>query len=80
MSPFRPMTLQDLVRSPGMSVAALARLAGCNKSYLHHVMNGEKAMSRRVAIRIFRETGHKFGPIKTATDADIDVLERFEAA
>lgn len=70
------MTLQELIAAKGFKVAELARLAGCNKSYLHHVMDEKKPLSRRVAIRIYRQTGERVGPIAQATPAEIDVLER----
>lgn len=59
--------------------AALGRAVGISKTHASHVINGIKPPTKALAIRIFRATGHKLGPIADASDAEIAILERFEA-
>lgn len=63
------------VKSPG-SVAERLRGAGISESYASLIANGRRAPSQPLAIEIFRKTGMKLGPIASASDDDIDVLER----
>jgi transcriptional regulator with XRE-family HTH domain len=56
--------------------AELAEQAGISPSYAHMILSGDRTPSLTTAISIFRKTGLKFGPIKTATDDDIEVMAR----
>jgi hypothetical protein len=49
---------------------------GISKSYAHELANRKRKPSDVLAIRIFRETGLKLGPIEHAADDDIDALAR----
>lgn len=68
------MELSDLVAGEGQ--AKFARRMGVDKSYLNHILADRKKLSRPLAIKIYRETGHKLGPIVGLPDTDIEVLER----
>lgn len=57
----------------------LARIGGISVPFASQVLTGVKRWPRRLAIRIYRETGHKFGPIADASPDEIDVLEKYEA-
>lgn len=61
-------------------VATLARNAGISVSYASMILSGQRPPSLTTAISIFRKTGRKFGPIATATDEDIEVMERVYGA
>lgn len=58
----------------------LARIGGVSVPFASQVLSGEKGWPRRLAIRVWRETQQKFGPIADASDEDITVLEKFETA
>lgn len=49
---------------------------GVSKSYSSELASGQREPGLKLAIRIFRGIGVKLGPIKNATDEEIDVLER----
>lgn len=74
------MDLSELLAAEAIKPVELARRVGCSKSHLSHVLAGRKALGRPLAIRIWRETGRKVGPIAGASDAEIAVLERFQGA
>lgn len=69
------MELADVVRSYG-GQAGLAKALGCDKSYLNRACTGSRPLGRALAIRIYRQTGHRVGPIEGASDAEIDMMER----
>jgi hypothetical protein len=50
------------------------RAMGVNRSYAWQICHGKRAPSQKLAIRIFRETGLRMGPVADLTDAQIDVL------
>lgn len=47
-----------------------------NGGYAYDIANGRRVPNHSLAIRIFRATGAKLGPIENLTDDDIAVLER----
>lgn len=62
-----PIKPQDLVDATGVSTG-----------FASLVVRGLKPLPRRVAIKFWRETGQKIGPIAGATDDEIATLEKFE--
>ncbi len=56
------MELSELVEREG-GQAKFAKRIGCSKSYLNHVLRGRKAFGPALAIRIFKATGKKLGPM-----------------
>lgn len=58
----------------------LARAAGISVPYASQVMSGARPLHRGLALKIWQAFGVKIGPIADATDAEIDVLLRFEVA
>lgn len=57
-----------------------AAAAGISVPYASQLLSGVRDPSRSLALRIFRATGRKLGPIANATDAQIEVLEALEPA
>lgn len=53
-----------------------AAVAGISIPYASELLSGKRTPSTRLAIDIYRRTGRKFGSIVTASDADIDALDR----
>lgn len=70
------MTLTELLAQEGKTPGAFARHIGCHRSIFSHVLAGRKDIGRPLAIKIFKKTGAKIGPIAGASDSDIAVLER----
>ncbi len=67
--PAAALTPTELVRATGMSMP-----------YASQILADKRTPSRAMAITIFRKLGVKLGPIKGATDDEIEVLERFEGS
>lgn len=64
--------------TPKVTPTELSRSTGISLPYASQVLSGARTPSRATAIRIWRRTGLKLGPIRLATDADLEVLERLE--
>lgn len=62
------------------SPTEFAAAVGISVPYASQILNGQRDPSRALAITIFRRTGQKLGPIAGASDDDIEMLARFEAA
>lgn len=58
------------------AVAERLRSIGISESYASQLARNIRKPSQPLAIRIFRQTGLKLGPIARATDEDIEALER----
>jgi transcriptional regulator with XRE-family HTH domain len=69
--------IEALLKERGLRPVDLARLLGYSKSHISHLASGNKPIRRPTAIKIYRTTGMKVGPIAGLSDSDIDVLERF---
>lgn len=63
--------------APDLTVTALASAAGISMGHASLILSGNKTPSIALACRIYRATGRKFAPIETASDDEIEVLERF---
>jgi transcriptional regulator with XRE-family HTH domain len=53
----------------------LSKMIGVSVPYASQVLNDRRKPSQRVAIKIFRHTGMKLGPIANASIEQIDALE-----
>jgi plasmid maintenance system antidote protein VapI len=72
--------LKAYVEATSRKHTEIAADLGCDPSMVSHVVAGNKPLSRRMAIKLFRERGVRIGPLVNATDEEIDTLERFEVA
>lgn len=61
-----------------ISAKELAHAAEVSSGFASLVTRGIKPLPRRLAIKVWRKTGQKLGPIADATDDEIRVLERFD--
>ncbi len=61
-----------------LTPSKLAEAINCSQPYASQVLSGARPPRTPLAIRIWRATGHKLGPIANATDEEIGVLERFQ--
>lgn len=57
-------------------IACRLRELGVNRSYAWQIANGKREPSQRLAVRIFRATGLKLGPVADLSDEEIAVLEK----
>ena len=72
MQSFRPMkTTADI------SPTRLAEAIGISQSYASQLLSGARPISAAQAIKAYRATGVRLSPIAEATEAEIEVLERF---
>lgn len=62
--------------TPESLLAKKIREAGVSEGYSHDLARGKRRPSKPLAIKIYRTTGLKLGPISGLPDTDIDVLER----
>jgi transcriptional regulator with XRE-family HTH domain len=62
------------------SPTGFAAKVGISVSYASEILTGTRQPSQRLAVRIFRTTGRKFGPILGLSDADIAAVDRIEQA
>lgn len=59
------------------SLAKRLQEAGvANGGYAYDIANGRRIPNPALAIRIFKATGERLGPISGLSDADIAVLEK----
>lgn len=70
-------TFRSMDKAKPLSLAQRLMRAGVAKSHAYQLATGSPSVT--VAIRTFRRTGIKIGPISEASDAEIAVLEKFEA-
>lgn len=73
------MELRELLTSKSVKPGELARVIGCHKSYVSHVLGGRKKLTRRAAVAIFAEYKAKIGPIAELSDAECRVLVKLDA-
>ena len=50
--------------------------AGVGKSYASEISSGKRSPSTRLAIRVYRATGLKVGPIANSPETEILALEK----
>lgn len=71
------MTLSEFMGTNGLTDDALAKRVEVSRPYITKVRRGAQPPSKRVAVRIWRETGVKLGPLAGKSDDEISVFARF---
>jgi hypothetical protein len=66
---------RDMQNASSNEIAERLRAAGVSASYASQLSRSVRKPSQRLAIRLYRETGVKLGPIANATDDEITALE-----
>jgi DNA-binding transcriptional regulator YdaS (Cro superfamily) len=61
-----------------LTPSELSAAVGISLPYASQILGGKRPLPQALAVKIFRATGRKLGPISAATDDEIDVLERFQ--
>lgn len=59
-----------------LTPTAFAATVGISLPYASQILGGTRPPSMPLAIRIYRKTGRRFGPIVDVAEEDIDALER----
>lgn len=72
--------MDDAPQASEITPTSLARAIDISVPYASQILKGTRPTPQALAIRIYRATGQKFGPIADATDIEIDTLERFQGA
>ena len=54
----------------------LARRVGCSDAHINRICNDDPRVSADLAVRIFRETGVRIGPLRHASDEDAEAVAR----
>lgn len=72
--------MDDAGSPEDLTPKTLAAAIEISVPYAWQLLNEKRPLSQGMAIRIFRATGHRLGPIATATHEEIAVLERFQGA
>ena len=67
-----------LVRPKSMNKILIEAL-GCSKGYASQVLSGKDGhkITIPIAVSVYRHCGLKIGPLETATDDEIDTLDKF---
>ena len=58
--------------------SVLATAAGISMSYASEIVNGIRTPSRKLSVRIYRQTGWKPSNILQLSEAEIDMLAKLE--
>lgn len=65
-------------RPKALTPSELSKAVGISLPYASQLLGDKRPLPQALAIKIFRATGRKLGPITSATEAEIEVLERFQ--
>jgi len=68
--------LQTWLDANDVSKAAFARRMECSDVHIHRICNDDPRVSPDLAVRIFRETGVRIGPLRNATEDDAEAVAR----
>ncbi len=60
-----------------ITTARLRDIAGISPSYASMILNGKRPCPPEMAIKVYRQTGQRIGPLEQATIEEISVLEKF---
>lgn len=60
------------------SPSKLAQAIGISVPYASQLLNGDRKPPLSTALKVYRAIGVKLGPIESATEREIRVLERFQ--
>jgi hypothetical protein len=76
--PLPNMTYEQFIIDRRLNHAEVGRKVGLSRFYLWRIQHGERPMTRKIALKIWREYGAKLEPISDATDEELEVLARYE--
>lgn len=58
------------------SKAAFARRMDCSDVHIHRICTDDPRVSPELAVRIFKETGVRIGPLRNASEDDAEAVAR----
>jgi hypothetical protein len=70
------MDVATFIKNSGLSDHQLAARYGFDRSYWAHVRLGDRPLSKRMALAIWRRDQEKVGPLAGISDSDVAVLDR----
>lgn len=68
--------LQAWLARGGISKVAFAKRVDCSDAHINRICKGDLRVSTELAVRIFRESGIRVGPLRNATAKDAAVVAR----
>lgn len=60
----------------GITKAAFARRVDCSDVHIYRICNDDPRVSPDLAVRIFKETGVRIGPLRNASEGEAEVVAR----
>ena len=79
VKPRRPVRTIMTIEGTTLGDVELAQTLGIAKSYASHLRSGWRPITIKHALALHAKTGERIGPLIGASDADIDVLKRFDS-
>lgn len=71
-----PNPLQAWLDETGSKVSDLAKRVSCSDVHIYRICNDDPRVSTELAVRIFRETGVRVGPLRNVEDAEVEIIAR----
>lgn len=68
--------LQAWLDDTGTTKAEFARRVECSDVHIHRICNDDPRVSPDLAVRIFKETGVRIGPLRNASESDAQAVAR----
>ena len=68
--------LQAWLDANEVTMAEFGKRVGCSGVHIGRVCDDDPRVSTDLAVRIFRETGVRVGPLRNVEDADVEVVAR----
>lgn len=72
----QPNPLQAWLDERDISKVELARRVGCSDAHISRICNDDPRVSPDLAVRIFRETGVRIGPLKGASAREAEIVAK----
>lgn len=68
--------LQVWLTRNGISKVAFGKRVDCSDAHINRICKGDLRVSTELAVRIFKESGIRVGPLRNATMKDATVVAR----
>lgn len=68
--------LQTWLETNGVTMMQLGERVGCSGVHIGRICNDDPRVSPDLAVRIFKETGVRIGPLRNASEDDAETVAR----
>lgn len=68
--------LQTWLDDNGVTMNELGKRVGCSGVHIGRICDDDPPVSTALAVRIFRETGVRVGPLRNVEDAEVEIIAR----